>query len=119
MIEKQACKQQVRTHYIRLLDLLVEHDEAVMTQRSHHKLLIIDEWLLNDISEDEQHFLFELVERRHDSTSTIFCTQYRQADWHAWLGGGIHADAILDRIVYNAVWVKIGDMNMREYCAKK
>lgn len=61
---KQTCKQQVRTHYIRLPDLLVEHDEAVMTQRSHHKLLkkyssykllIIDEWLLNDISEDEQH----------------------------------------------------------------
>lgn len=126
-IGKQACKQQVRTHYIRLPDLLVEHDEAVMTQHANHKLLkkyssykllIIDEWLLNDISEDEQHFLFEPVERRHDSTSTIFCTQYRQTDWHARLGGGIHADAILDRIVHNAVWVETGDMNMREYCTK-
>lgn len=126
-VGKQACKQQVRTRYIRLPDLLVEHDEAVLTvhssqkllkRYSSYKLLIIDEWLLNDISEDEQHFLFELIERRHDSTSTIFCTQYREADWHARLGGGIHADAILDRIVHNSVWVETGEMNMREYCAK-
>lgn len=81
-IGKQACKQQIRTCYIRLPDLLVAHDEATMVQHSNLKLLkkyssyallIIDEWLLNDISEDEQHFLFELIERRHDSTSTIFC----------------------------------------------
>lgn len=124
---KQACKQQVRTRYIRLPDLLTEHDEAALTLHSKKKLLkkyssytllIIDEWLLNDISEDEQHFLFELIERRHDSTSTIFCTQYRESDWHTRLGGGVHADAILDRIVHNAVWVETGDMNMREYCAK-
>jgi DNA replication protein DnaC len=125
-IGKQACKQQIRTCYIRLPDLLVEHDEAAMVHSnlkllkkySGYGLLIIDEWLLNDISEDEQHFLFELIERRHDSTSTIFCTQYRKEEWHARLGGGVHADAILDRIVHNAVWVETGGMNMREYCSK-
>ena len=124
-IGKQACKQQVRTNYIRLPDLLVEHDEAAMIRHSNMKLLkkyssynllIIDEWLLNDISEDEQHFLFELIERRHDSASTIFCTQYRKEDWHTRLGGGVHADAILDRIVHNAVWIETGNLNMREYC---
>lgn len=124
---KQACKQQIRTKYIRLPDLLVEHDEATLTVKSNSKLLkkyscygllIIDEWLLEDISEEEQHFLFELIERRHDSTSTIFCTQYRKDDWHARLGGGVHADAIMDRIVHNAVWIETGAMNMREYCSK-
>lgn len=124
---KQACKQQIRTRYIRLPDLLVEHDEACLTLKSgtkllkkysSYKLLILDEWLLEDISDEEQHFLFELIERRHDSTSTIFCTQYRQEDWHARLGGGIHADAIMDRIVHNAIWITTGSMNMREYCAK-
>lgn len=124
---RQACKQQIRTRYIRLPDLLVEHDEATLTPRGASKLLkrysgygllILDEWLLEDISEAEQHFIFELIERRHDSTSTIFCTQYRKEDWHARLGGGIHADAIMDRIVHNAVWVETGTMNMREYCMK-
>lgn len=124
---KQACKQQVRTCYIRLPDLLMEHDESTLITRgtakllkkySSYKLLILDEWLLEDISDEEQHFLFEMIERRHDSASTIFCTQYRQENWHARLGGGVHADAIMDRIVHNAVWVETGSMNMREYCAK-
>jgi len=124
---KQACKKMIRTQYIRVPDLLVEHDEATLTPKSNARLLkkyagygilILDEWLLEDISEEEQHFLFELIERRHDSYSTIFCTQYRKDDWHSRLGGGIHADAIMDRIVHNAIWVETGTMNMREYCAK-
>ena len=126
-LAKQACKQRIRTRYVRLPDILMEHDEANLTAGLKTKLLkkycgygllVIDEWLLEDISDDEQHFLFELIERRHDASSTIFCTQYRKADWHARLGGGIHADAIMDRIVHNAVWIETGDLNMREYCAK-
>ena len=124
---RQACKYQIKTRYIRLPDLLVEHDEASLVTKGSAKLLkkyscygllILDEWLLEDISEEEQHFIFELIERRHDSTSTIFCTQYRQEDWHSRLGGGVHADAIMDRIVHNAIWVETGSLNMREYCAK-
>jgi len=124
---KQACKQRIKTRYIRLPDILMEHDEACLTPKAKAKmlkkycgynLLIIDEWLLEDISDDEQHFIFELIERRHDMASTIFCTQYRKTDWHARLGGGIHADAIMDRIVHNASWIETGNLNMREYCAK-
>ncbi len=126
-IGKQACKQQIRTKYIRLPDLLVEYDEATMLSKSKSKLLkkyssygvlILDEWLLEDISDEEQHFLFELIERRHDQASTIFCTQYMQIDWHSRLGGGVHADAIMDRIIHNAIWVEAGRLNMREYCAR-
>ena len=126
-IAKQACKQRIKTRYIRLPDILMEHDEAKLTPQGKSKLLrkycgygllVIDEWLLEDISDDEQHFLFELIERRHDAASTIFCTQYRKKDWHDRLGGGIHADAIMDRIVHNAAWIETGNLNMREYCAK-
>ena len=124
---KQACKQRVRTYYIRLPNLLMEYDEASHSAKGLEKLLkkytaygllVLDEWLMDDISEAEQHFIFELVERRHDISSTILCTQYRQTDWHTRLGGGVHADAIMDRIVHNAVWVETGTMNMREYYAK-
>ena len=60
----------------------------------------------------------KLIERRHDEASTIFCTQYKKDDWFDCLGGGVHADAILDRIVHNAIFVETGSMNMREFCAK-
>ena len=113
--------------FIRLPDLLLAFEEATIVPRAVSKLLkkfsactllILDEWLLEDISDKEQHFLMELIERRHDATSTIFCTQYRRDNWHDRLGGGVHADAILDRIVHNAVWIETGDMNMREFQAK-
>ena len=49
----------------------------------------------------------------------MFCTQYRMEDWHARLGGGVHADAILDRIVHNVEVVYAGKLNMREVHAVK
>ena len=85
---------------------------------SGYKLLILDEWLLNDLTELEQHFFFELIERRYDCTSTIFCTQYKREDWHIRLGGGIHADSMMDRIVHTAAWIYSGNINMRELQAK-
>jgi len=127
-VGKQACKQRIRAHYIRLPKLLIEQDEAslvikglekLLKKYSSFELLILDEWLMGDLSEAEQHFIFELMERRHDSSSTIFCTQYRKEDWHSRLGGGVHADAIMDRIIHNAVWVETGNMNMREYYARR
>ena len=35
-------------------------------------------------------------------------------DWHARLGGGVHADAILDRIIHNVDIVFAGKLNMRK-----
>jgi len=127
-IGKQACVQGISTRYIRIPDLLMLRDEAVLINQgiskllkkfSNYKLLILDEWLLDDLSDEEQHFMFELIERRHDTTSTIFCTQYKKEDWHSRLGGGIHADAIMDRIVHNAVWIYAGTLNMREQNSKQ
>jgi DNA replication protein DnaC len=127
-IGKQACMQGISTRYIRIPDLLMLRDEAVLTNQgipkllkkfSNFKLLLLDEWLLDDLSDEEKHFLFELIERRHDSTSTIFCTQYKKEDWHTRLGGGVHADAIMDRIVHNVVWIYTGNLNMREYNSRR
>ena len=49
--------------------------------------------------------------------STVFCTQYAQKDWHQRLGSAVHADAIMDRIVHNTLWIETGTFNMREHTA--
>ncbi|MBB6448045.1 ATP-binding protein [Bacillus benzoevorans] len=125
---KQACIHGIKTRYIRIPDLLMLRDEATLVPQgiskllrkfTNYKLLIFDEWLLDDLTEEEQHFLFELIERRHDNSSTIFCTQFKKEDWHARLGGGVHADAMMDRIVHNAAWMFTGNLNMRQLYAKK
>jgi len=126
-IGKEACLRGVRTRYIRLPDLLMLRDEAGLVKQgiskllkkfASYKLLILDEWLLDELSEEEQYFIFELIERRHDTSSTLFCTQFKKEDWHERLGGGVHADAMMDRIVHNASWVYAGDINMRQFFAK-
>lgn len=81
-------------------------------------MLVIDEWLLDEASENLRGMLLELFERRYDSASTVFCTQYAKKDWHARLGGDVHADAIMDRIVHRATWIETGEMNMREHAAR-
>ena len=125
---KQACLNQFRVLYIRLPDLLMEYGDCAAITGSPKKLLnrygkipllILDEWLVSDISDSALYFLFELMERRSDSTSTIFCTQYRKDDWIKRLGEGVQAEAIVDRYAHTAYWIETGSMNMREYCARE
>ena len=127
-IGKEACKKGIRTRYIRLPDLLMEREDALeekqgivklLKKYSNFKLLILDEWLIQVPTEEEQHFLFELIERRYDEGSTIFCSQYREEEWHSRLGGGILADSILDRVVHKTTKFYAGDINMREYLSKR
>lgn len=126
-IAKEACKKDIKTLYIRLPDLLqikqeysVLHlDRKYLAKLAGYKLLVIDEWLINDISQDDIQFLFELFEQRYDKSSTIFVSQYKTEDWHARLGGSLHADAIMDRIVHNSITIESGNVNMRERIHKK
>lgn len=126
-LAKQACLSQIKVKYIRLPDLLTEYGDAslikgkqkrLLTSYSRIPLLVIDEWLVSDMSDSELYFLFELFERRSDTTSTIFCTQYRKEDWVTRLNEGVQAEAIVDRYAHTSFWIEMGTINMREYCAK-
>ena len=90
-----------------------------LTKYEKYQLLIIDEWLMEDLSKEEEHFLFELIERRYGKTSTIFCSQYKQSEWVKLLGGNVHSEAIVDRIIHNALTIETGNTNMREVLSLK
>ncbi|MGP5638612.1 ATP-binding protein [Brachybacterium tyrofermentans] len=125
-LAKQACLHRIRAHYIRMPDLAEAWALAKDKPQGHAKflrkyaafsLLVIDEWLLDHPDDDMRSMLLELLERRHDTGSTVFCTQYAKKDWHPRLGSGVRADAIMDRIVHNAIWIDTGTKNMREHAA--
>ena len=67
------------------------------------------------IKPDERfrRFLLELMELRYDNASTAFATQLATKEWHGRLGGNASADAILDHIAHNPVWIDTGEFNMR------
>lgn len=122
-LAKEACRHLHRTKYIRLPNLLMEYadksllpggKEKVLKKYEAFKVLVLDEWLISDLSHEEIEFLFELSERRFDSSSTIFCTLYRDEDWINRLGGGAYAESIVERYSHNSISIETGDMNMRD-----
>lgn len=90
----------------------------LITRLDNYQALAIDERLLDAPTEEFRNFLLEVFERRYGTCSTILCAQFKQSDWHPRLDGGVHAAAIMDRIVHNIV-VDMGEMNMREHFAAK
>jgi DNA replication protein DnaC len=126
----EACKRYYSVKYIRLPDLLLDLEIAkeegglrrTMAKYTKPALLIIDEWLLIRLAEQESKMLFELIHKRRKKTSTIFCSQFRQEGWYERLGGDDNplADAILDRIVHDSYKINIEyidstkDHSMRE-----
>lgn len=123
-LAKQACQHRIRAHYIRMPDLeeawALARDKPqgqtkFLRKYAAFTLLVVDEWLLDHPDEGMRRMLLELLELRYDTGSTVFCTQYAKKDWHQRLGSGVHADAIMDRIVHNTIWIETGTHNMREH----
>ena len=127
VLAKEACKKDIRTFTIRLPELIQKRSNEKILHRENKflnklasfDLLVIDEWLIFSLSDDDIKFLYELFEMRYGRASTIFVGQYPVKDWHSRLGGGAHADSILDRIVHNAVTIDSGNTNMRELIDSK
>lgn len=124
-----ACKRYYTTKFVRMPDMLIELQEArehgdfqkVLSKYTRPVLLIIDEWLLIKLNDNEVRNLFEVISKRRKHSSTIFCSQYREEGWYTQLGGeGTLADAIMDRISYDSYKINIEsidptkDISMRE-----
>ena len=122
-LAREACRQLHSAYYIRMPDLLSLNAEKLQLTGSNEKLLrkfaryrvlVIDEWLIYELSKVDLNFMFELTERRYDCTSTIFCTLFRWEDWLKRLGGGGQAESIVERFRYTSTTVETGDVNMRQ-----
>jgi len=117
-----ACRNFYSTKYIRLPELLIDLAVArsegtyrkTMSQYKKISLLIIDEWLLVPLTENEARDLLEIIEARHKKASTILSSQFAPAGWHTKIGEDTLADAILDRIVHDSYTIVIdGKDSMR------
>ena len=122
-----ACQKFLTVKYIRLPDLLVELAIArnegsykkLINQYKKLRLLILDEWMLVSLTENEAGDVLEIIHARHHRSSTIFCSQFAPAGWHAKIGEATIAEAILDRIVHDSYTIEIHsdppkDPSMRE-----
>lgn len=77
------------------------------------QLLVIDDFCLGALTEVEEKDLFELVDLRHKTHSTIFTSQNPVSQWHGLMPNAAIADAILDRLSNHAERVELEGPSLR------
>jgi DNA replication protein DnaC len=77
-------------------------------------LLILDDFGLAPFDSSARQTLMDVVEDRHDQSSTIIASQIPVSQWHGLIGEGTIADAILDRIVNSAHRITLTGNSLRK-----
>ena len=65
------------------------------------RILILDDFGIGSMSEQERQDMMEIIEDRHKVGSTIITSQLPVGAWHAHLGGSLIAEGILDRLMHS------------------
>lgn len=84
------------------------------TTLARTELLTIDDWGLQPLDDQSRHDLLEILKDRYNLRSTIVTTQLPVSNWHEAIGDPTLADAILDRLVYNAYQINLKGESMRK-----
>ena len=123
---QSACRRFLSTRYIQLPDLLDELRLAKETSlEAFHRLrkkfvkvnlLIIDEWLMFPINEEDTQLLLWIIDRRHNNQATIIASQYEPAEWLDQIPIPVAAEAITDRLSAQSYKIIIkGNRSMRSF----
>ena len=70
-------------------------------------IIILDDFGVTPMDEEKRQDLFEIIEDRQGTGSTIVTTQLPIELWHKYLGGGMLGDSICDRLARNAHKIKL------------
>ena len=89
-----------------------------MRQLARLDLLILDDFGIKPLSQNERHDLLEMIEDRHGSHSTIITSQLPISSWHAYLNEPTVADALLDRLLANAHRLELKGESLRKTSQK-
>jgi DNA replication protein DnaC len=121
-LAQQACRTGHRASYRRMPRLLEElalaHADGTYTRLLSRlakvDVLVLDDWGLAPLREQERRDMLEIFEDRHGSRSTIVTSQLPVESWHDYVADPTIADALLDRVVHNAHRLKLKGPSRRK-----
>jgi DNA replication protein DnaC len=127
-----GCRMQLAVRYARCVDLLDDLYAGLadgtylgrMKKWTAPNLLVIDDVGLGQVKkrEDEPtaaHTLFDLLDRRHQKSSTAMSSNINLGNWGRYLGDTTLAAAILDRVAMRAIRIDIDGPSYRQKIAKQ
>jgi DNA replication protein DnaC len=119
---ERACRSGHSAFYARAPRL--HHDLAVaradgsygrlLARLAKTDLLVIDDFALTPLKDQERRDLLEILEDRHERASTLITSQLPVKAWHEAIGEPTLADAICDRLVHCAHRIELKGSSLRE-----
>jgi DNA replication protein DnaC len=105
-----ACRCGYRASYRRASrlfdDLKLAHADGTygrfLGKLARMDVLVLDDWGLAPIQDAERRDLLEILEDRYGVRSTVITSRLPPGQWHDYVGEPTLADAICDRLLYNA-----------------
>ena len=118
----RACLNGLTSRYYRLPRLWNELKVAKadgsygqwLSQLAKIDVLILDDWGLVQPDADQRRDLLELLDDRYQQRSTIITSQLPTTHWHEHLNDATLADAILDRLLHNAIRLELNGESLRK-----
>ncbi|UAW64357.1 IS21-like element helper ATPase IstB [Mycoavidus sp. HKI] len=119
---QQACRCGFSVLYVRIPrlfeELRIAHGDGSFTRKlqaiAKTDLLILDDWGLHQLTQDQRADLLEIIDDRVSSRSTLITSQLPIEHWHEYLNDPTLADAILDRIVHQSHKLKLKGESLRK-----
>jgi DNA replication protein DnaC len=107
---QQACRKGHRAIYRRAARLFSELVLAradgtyarLLAKIARADVLVIDDFAMTPITDNERRDLFEILDDRHGTRSTIISSQVPPKRFHDYINEPTHADAICDRLIHGA-----------------
>jgi len=121
-LAQKACRDGYTSLYVRMSRLFEDLQAArgdgtypkLIASLARKDVLVLDDWGLAPLTDENRRDLLEIVEDRYDGRSTVIASQLPLEHWHDKIGDSTLADAILDRIVHKAYKVKLKGGSMRK-----
>lgn len=121
VITQHLCRRGIAVRFQRthrwLVDFLLAEERRRFPQTvagcRRVPLLVFDEWLRDPVTDPEARLLLDLFDDRYQQRSVMLLSQYPVAGWHSRFADPTLADAILDRLVHNAVRFELKGPTMR------
>ena len=86
----------------------------LLTQLAKTDCLIIDDWGLDVLSQQQRNDLLEIMEDRHGRGATLITSQLPVPHWHETIGDPTLADAILDRLLHTTTKIQLKGESIRK-----
>ena len=77
-------------------------------------VIILDDWGIASPDEEQRRDLLEILDDRYQKKSTVITSQLPISHWHEHLNDATIADAILDRLIHNAIKMELDGPSLRE-----